>query len=124
MDQFQNNQGQQFNGGQQVNNFNQGQQFNVGNQNAPEFTLWLVLGIVQICLICCCNLLTCVCGILTVIFISNANNFYKLGQMVEYQAKVKSAKIANLVGWGLIVVSIIFNIFAGVFDQLQSTMGI
>ena len=114
MDNFQ-NQGQQFY--QSPNQGNMNGNIN-GNGNAPDYILWLVLGIIQICLICCCNFLTCICGIFTVIFIVQSNNSFKINNYVLYQEKLKLAKILNIVGWVLIIVNIIINIFAGMFTTI------
>lgn len=99
------------------NNFNQP----VGQGNAPDYMLWLILGIVQICLICCCNIFSCVCGVITVIMAVQANNYFKYGDYNMYQARIKSAKIVNIIGWALIVVSIVLNIVTGVFSAITSS---
>lgn len=100
------------------NTFNQ----SVGQGSAPDYMLWLILGIVQICLICCCNIFSCVCGIITVIMAVQANNYFKYGNYTMYQARIKSAKIANIIGWALIVVSIVLNIVTGVFSTIANSL--
>lgn len=111
MDSF--NQNQNSYGGMN-NGFNQ--QMNQGN--APDYMLWLILGIVQICLLCCCNIFTCICGIITVVMVVQANNYFKCGNYPMYQGKIRSAKIANIIGWALIILSLVINIFSGVFSAI------
>lgn len=88
--------------------------------NAPDYMLWLILGIVQICSLCCCNCFTFIAGILTVIFVCGANNMYKIGDMMTYASKMKTAKIINIIGWALIIVSIVINIVTGIFNSIMS----
>lgn len=92
-------------------------------QNSPDFTLWLVLGIIQICMICCCNCLSLITGTITVVLVILANNSYKAGNLADHDSKIKIAKIVNLVGWGLFVVNIIINLVGGVFSSVMSAIG-
>ena len=50
-----------------------------------------------------------------------ANNYFKYGEYNMYQARIKSAKIVNIIGWALIVVSIVLNIVTGVFSAITSS---
>lgn len=104
----------QNNYGGMNNGFNP--QMNRGN--APDYILWLILGIIQICLLCCCNLFTCMCGVITVIIAVQANKYFKCGNYAMYQGKIRSAKTVNIIGWVLMIVSLAINIFSGVFSAI------
>lgn len=82
-------------------------QYNLGN--APNYILWLILGIIQICSVCCCGIPTMVCGIVTVIFAVTANQQFQQGNAVLYIKKMRAAKIWNIIGWVLLVLSFILN---------------
>lgn len=102
-----------------MDNFNQGNFNQQGtNGHGPDYTLWFVLGIIQICLICCCNIFTCICGIVTVVMIKQADEYFRMGNYTMYQARVKSAKIANIIGWALIVLGTVFSMVSGVFTTI------
>lgn len=103
-----------------TNQYGNQQMYNMNNTtgSAPDYMVWLILGIVQIMLICCCNLLSLVTGILTVVFAVSANNQYKVGNMIDYQSKMKTAKIINIVGWLLMVVNFIIGFFGGLFELI------
>lgn len=99
---------QQIGGGIYGNvQYQQPQQNNYQNVNAPNYILWLVLGIVQIMNICCCNPFTSVCGIITVILAIKANKEFLNGKFYEYQANMKVAKILNILGWCLVPIGFI-----------------
>lgn len=110
------------NGYDQNGNFQNGGFGNNGGGIDPkldsDLQLWFILGIVQVCLICCCNYLTFITGIITLIFASKAKSFIGFGN--QYQAKeyVNKAKIVNLIGWGLMVINIVINIISGVFSVI------
>ena len=97
---------QNFNN-QNYNNYNQGQ-YNAPapGEKSPKYTLWLVLGIVQIVAGFCCagGIFTLVTGILTIVFANNANTAYQLGDMATHDSKIKSAMIMNIIGWVLAVI--------------------
>ena len=99
---------------QQMYNNNMGTQ--PTGMNAPDYMLWLILGVIQIILICCCNLFSFIMGILTVVFVIAANNQYKMGNMLGYQSKIKVAKIINIVGWVLMIVNFVVAIVGGIFE--------
>lgn len=82
--------------------------------NTPEFTLWLVLGILQI-LLCCCNCTSLITGILSIVFAAMADNSYKKGDFASYESHIKVAKIVNLIGWGLVVLLPIITAICGNF---------
>lgn len=103
---------------QQMYNQQMGNPMMSTGTNAPDYMLWLVLGIVQIVLICCCNLLACIAGVLTVIFVIAANNSYKMGNMIDYQSKMKTGRIINIVGWVLMIANLVIAFFAGVFELI------
>lgn len=104
---------------QQNQNFNQ-----QPNGNAPDYMLWLVLGIVQILTLCCCNCFTFIFGIITVIFACTANTAFKQGNLNSYAEKIRLAKIMNIIGWALIAVSVILNLVTGVFSSILSLAGL
>ncbi len=99
---------QQIGGGIYGNvQYQQTQMNNNQNVNAPNYILWLILGIVQITNICCCNPFTSVCGIITVILAIKANKEFLNGKFYEYQANMKVAKILNILGWCLVPIGFI-----------------
>lgn len=99
---------QQIGGGIYGNvQYQQTQINNTQNVHAPNYILWLVLGIVQIMNICCCNPFTSVCGIITVILAIKANKEFLNGKFYEYQANMKVAKILNILGWCLVPIGFI-----------------
>ena len=101
-------------GQQQFNNMNGQMQ----NMNAPDYMLWLILGIIQICSLCCCNCAGLIFGILTTVFVITANKAFKMGDNITYQSKMKTAKIINLIGWGLMVVGWVIEIVSGIFNSV------
>lgn len=93
---------------------------------APEYTLWLVVGIILTVLGCCCccggGVTVPVVGILLIIFSSLGNSAYKEGRMVDYQKWFKWCKITIIVGTVLIVLNIIIGIiggFTGMFTEIM-----
>ena len=122
MDQYGFSNGQ--NGGMNQNNMGTPNYTNNGG-NAPDYMLWLILGIVQICSLCCCNCVGCVFGIITTVFVYTANNCFKNGDMMNYQSKMKTAKIINIIGWCIICFGIIMGIIGsitGAFSQFTSNL--
>lgn len=91
--------------------FAQRNNFEANKVNAPEFVLFLVFGIVQIMLICCLQPWTCLCGILTVVFICKANNDFALNRNVDYGKHLNVAKAASVVGAITAVIGLIASIF-------------
>lgn len=94
----------------------QGQPMN--NMDAPQYTLWLVLGIVQALSLCCCNIFCFGTGLATILIAVKANNAFKMGNIPQYQKDINTAKIINLVGWGLLILGIIGQIFTGMFSAM------
>ena len=80
--------------------YNQG--MNQMTQSTPEFTKYLILSIIQ--LLCCCQ----ITGIIALVFTILANSSFKIGNLVDYQSKIKSAKTVLTVGW--IVAAVIYII--------------
>lgn len=80
--------------------YNQG--MNQMPQSATEFTKYLVLSIIQ--LLCCCQ----ITGIIALVFTILANSSFKVGNLMDYQSKIKSAKTTLTVGW--IVAAVIYII--------------
>lgn len=134
-------------GGQQTTPFGQGQQYGQTGQgfnqqygqpngvdniaamaggfigtSAPDYMLWLILGIVQICTLCCCNCTAPITGIITVILVVMGNTSYKQGNLADYQSKMKIAKIVCGVGFGLMLIGWIISLFTGVFDFMISSI--
>lgn len=92
---------------------------------APEYTLWLVIGIILTVIGCCCccggGITVPVVGILLIIFACLGNNAYKEGRMLDYQKWFKRCKITIIVGVILIILNVIIGIvggFATVFTDL------
>lgn len=85
---------------------------------APGYMLWLILGIVQICSLCCCNCVMFIFGTLTVVFACIANNAFKNGDMFTYQAKLKVAKILNIIGWCIGILGWIISLVSGAATEL------
>lgn len=93
-----------FQGGMNTNNNNN----TSSGQSAPDYILWLILGIVLTCTVCCCfNCAGPVFGIITIVLALMANSAFKIGNMVEYQSKIKSAKIVCIIGLIWLAVSTI-----------------
>lgn len=68
--------------------------------------LYIILGILQLM---CCNQIT---GIMTIIFSALANTDYVNGNIKEYLNKIKTARIASIIG---VALGIIFFILLFVF---------
>lgn len=101
------NQGMNMN--QEQSQQNNGYGMNMNNnrlsQNAPNYMLWLILGILQICTLCCCNFSGPIFGVITVVLSIISNNAFKGRDMIEYQSKIKAAKIVCIVGFGFMIVT-------------------
>lgn len=112
------------NGGYNQNNFEANQQFMQGNNpmdnGAKEYVLWLVLGIIQALSICCCNWVAVITGTITIIFAIQANSQRLMGNYYAFKKKIGVAKVVNLIGWGLMVVSIVLNLVFGLTDFIKS----
>lgn len=87
---------------------------------APNVMLWIVLGAVQALFICCCNVLSFLAGVATIILACMANTAFNTGNMKGYQDNIKYAKIVNIAGWVLMVLGFILNIVFGLFDLITS----
>lgn len=90
--------------------------------SAPDYMLWLILGIVQICTLCCCNCTAPITGIITVILVVIGNTSYKQGNLMDYQSKMKIAKIVCGVGFGLMIIGWIISLFSGMFELIFSSL--
>ena len=90
--------------------------------SAPDYMLWLILGIVQICTLCCCNCTAPITGIITVILVVMGNTSYKQGNLMDYQSKMKIAKIVCGVGFGLMIIGWIISLFSGMFEFMLSSL--
>jgi hypothetical protein len=90
--------------------------------NAPNYTLYLILSIILIAGICCCNVVSLVLGIISIVYLTQANSFFKMGNMAMYEAKIKVSKILIIVGYALIVLGIILNIVSGAFSTIVSIL--
>lgn len=91
---------------------------NFVGMNAPDYMLWLILGIIQILALCCCNCVGPITGIITVIMVVSANNLYKSGDAVNYSSKMNIAKIVCCIGFGLMLVGWIIGIISGIFESI------
>lgn len=99
---------QQMGGGVYGNiSYQQYQPVNNQNVHAPNYMLWLILGIIQILNMCCCNPFTAVCGIITMVLAIKADKEFLKGNFYEYQTNMEVAKILNIIGWCLVPVAFI-----------------
>ena len=72
----------------------------VPSGKAPGYILWLMMGTAQILTVCCCcGCISCIFGILTIVFTVNANKAFKCSDLVLYSKNIKIAKIINIIGW-------------------------
>lgn len=87
----------------------------INPQSAPEFTKYLVLSIIQLL---CCNQIT---GIVALVFTILANSAFKIGNILDYQSKIKGAKTTLLIGWivGILLYVFIFVIYVGAFGLVM-----
>lgn len=84
-----------------------GQMPQMNTQSTPGFTKYLILSILQ--MLCCCQ----ITGIIALVFTILANSAFKIGNLAEYQSKIKGAKTTLIVG--LIVAAVIYIIFIIVY---------
>ena len=99
---------------------NMGNNMNGYNQNmpvgsAPEFTKYLILSIVE--MICCCQ----ITGIIGIVFAVMANSAFKIGNMMDYQAKIKNTKTTLLIG---LAIGIVCNLLLVLVYGLSFMAGI
>lgn len=62
------------------------------SQKAPDFTKWIIISVFQMA--CCCQ----ITGILSLVMVILADSDFKKGLYTEYASKMKTAKIASVVG--------------------------
>lgn len=104
---------------------NTGYQSNVPMGNAPEYTLWLIIGVALTVLGCCCccggGFTVPIGGIVLICFACAGNSAYKRGDMLGYNKWFKAAKITIIV---VVVLNILYSIigfatglFATIMDQ-------
>lgn len=110
-------QGQQQQQNWNNNGQNYGGNFQQQAANAPENTLFLVLGAIY-CL-CCCNFLI---GIPALIFTVLMNNAYKEGRIADYNSNRNVAKwiyIGGIVLWIItVILGMVFNIFGAITGSI------
>lgn len=96
-------------------NFNQdiNQMSNMSKQSTPEFTKYLVLSIVQ--MMCCCQ----ITGIIALVFTILSNSAFKIGNIEDYQSKIKAAKTTLIVGCiiGVIAYIIMIIVYMAIFGM-------
>ena len=85
--------------------------------SAPEYTLYLIIGILYT--ICCCNILI---GIPGIIFTCLMNSAFKMGNAQEYAQNKKIAKVIYIVGIILWIVSIIFGFLSGILEAILESI--
>lgn len=99
--------GQAFNQGQPgFSGFN-----NMPLPNAPDYMLKLLIGIGY--LVCCCNWLF---GLLGIVFTCMMNSSYKSGNLPEYKAWSKAVTILYIVGIVMYIVLFVAGISLGFLD--------
>lgn len=116
---YQGPQGQGFGGpqGQGFGGFQGNQGYNQwgGNiqhpGNAPEFVMFLIIGIVYT--VCCCNILVAIPGL---IFTFLMNSRYKEGNMVAYTSNKNVAKWVYIIGVILWVLGVVIGLLTGIID--------
>lgn len=110
----------------EFNNQNQSENWDnptgFGNNNGmmnskldSDIQLLFILGIIQVLMVCCCNFMTFIAGIVTLVLVSKAKSIHGYGNQQQASNMVTKAKIANVVGWILLVLNTIINLVAGVF---------
>lgn len=106
--------------GQNGQDFNQNTGLNQGftGLNAPDYMLWLILGIVQVFTLCCCNCTAPITGAITIVLVIMANNSFKSGNAMDYSSKMNIAKIVCCIGYGLMIVGIIISFFSGIVSSI------
>ena len=119
---------QQQNGfNQQQNGFNQ-QQYQGFNQFDPlmmsqfnnQYIFWLILGILQSLTLCCCNYAGIVTGLATIILLIAGKLQVNKGNINKGVKMLKIAKIINLLGWVILIVTIIVNFISGTYKFVSS----
>lgn len=93
--------------------------------NAPGYMLWLILGIAQTISTCCCcgGCVSLVFGILTMVFASQANGAFKIGDVNKYRSKLNTAKIMNIIGWVLTIGLTILGMVTGLAGTILEEIG-
>ena len=77
--------------------------------NVSGFTLWLVLGFLEI-ILCCSSCFTAICGIISVIFVLLANDAFKNGYTEKADEHMKVAKVLIIIGGAFLVLRIVLKI--------------
>ena len=77
--------------------------------NVSGFTLWLVLGFLEI-ILCCSSCFTAICGIVAVIFVFLANDAFRNGDVEKANEHMKVAKVVIIVGGAFLVLRIVLRI--------------
>lgn len=118
----QNNQNNQNNQNSHVNlNKDNNQQNNSNNTGGlfgnldpnTQYLIWFISGIIQIINICCCNAISLIFGIITVIFATKAKQGLYKNNKAEFEQNIKTARLITLIGWALTVLNVVLNIVLG-----------
>lgn len=76
----------------------------------PGYFPLLIQGIIQaLHMLCCCNIATTACGILTIYFIISANNEYKKNPN-RGASELRTAKVLCIAGWITLLITVILNL--------------
>lgn len=79
--------------------------------NAPGYMLLIILGVIQILMICCCcGLSSFIFGVLTIVFAVNANKAFKNANLKDYKSNITIAKTMNIIGWIILILVSLFLI--------------
>lgn len=70
--------------------------------------LWIILGVIQLCLSGFC-VWTIITGILTIVFAISAQVAKSLLQVIKLQNRLRLARIVNIIGWIIMIVSLIMD---------------
>lgn len=83
----------------------------------PGYGLMLTIGILY--MVCCCNLIF---GLIGIIFTVSANSKYKIGDLAGFTSSKKAAQIVYIVGILLYVGALLIGFFTGMLGVITSAV--
>lgn len=93
------------------------------NVDLSATSLWKTLSIIQIVIGCCGGLIPLGCGIISLIFINKAQAAFRMNDFMNGSNNLKTGKIFNIVGWGIMALSIIGGIIMSILGAFESIFG-